>query len=88
LKVYAFKRERGMQGYADAGAQWKALPESAREAIDRFNTLPKDERPGELERIREYFRQQGPKAAEGLVQELSHGKSRSGGRSLGGSPEQ
>jgi hypothetical protein len=70
LKVHAFKRERGMQGYKDNGAQWKALPESAREAIDRFNTLPKDERARELERIREHFRQQGPKAAEGLVQEL------------------
>jgi hypothetical protein len=80
LKVHAFKRERGMQGYTDAGAQWKALPESAREAIDRFNTLPKDERARELERIREYFRQQGPKAAEGLVQELGQGKNRNRGQ--------
>jgi hypothetical protein len=39
LKVHAFKRERGMQGYKDNGGQWKALPESAREAIDRFNTF-------------------------------------------------
>ncbi|PTQ75407.1 hypothetical protein C8R21_1763, partial [Nitrosospira multiformis] len=50
--------------------------ESAREAIDRFNTLPKDERGLELERMREHFRQRGPKAVEGLVQELSQGKNR------------
>lgn len=52
LEVHAFKREMGMHGY---GEEWRALPEGAREVIDRFNKLPKEERPQELNRLREHF---------------------------------
>ena len=76
FKSHAIGRALKVPSYSDTGTQWRALPESAREAIDRFNTLPKDERARELERMREHFRQQGPKAVEGLVQELSQGKNR------------
>lgn len=80
FKSHAIGRALKVPSYSDTGTQWKALPESAREAIDRFNTLPKDERARELERMREHFRQQGPKAVEGLVQELSQGKNRNRGQ--------
>jgi hypothetical protein len=80
FKSHAIGRALKVPSYSDTGTQWRALPESAREAIDRFNTLPKDERARELERMREHFRQQGPKAVEGLVQELSQGKNRNRGQ--------
>jgi hypothetical protein len=76
FKSHAIGRARKVPSYSDTGTQWKALPKSAREAIDRFNTLPKDERARELERMRAHLKQ-NPQEMDMFVRQFDPGREQS-----------
>ena len=47
----AVGREGRMFGYTDRAEKWQALPADLKEKIEKYNRLPKEQRPKELERI-------------------------------------